>query len=133
MRLLFQILFFTLVFSLSLVGIFFIWHDIRDAEIEQQARADLHRLGTLSVQVFRFTDDPDEKEFWRALGGAAPLRDPWGTPYHLNAGHQSAEWISAGPDKRFGTEDDLSLKVPTGRAIPEPVKPNPPSNTTTAK
>ena len=36
------------------------------------------------------------------------LRDPWGTPYRVVRVGERTVWISAGPDRRFGTRDDLS-------------------------
>ena len=92
------------------------------AKQQQVALADLHRLATLSIKLFATTDEPSEIAFWQQLGGIPPMRDPWGNIYHLNAGHQTAEWVSAGPDGRMGTSDDLRLKVPTGRAIPDSLK-----------
>ncbi len=42
------------------------------------------------------------------------LKDPWGTVldyvYDPNEGDRFPELISAGPDKRFGTEDDIRSK-----------------------
>lgn len=41
---------------------------------------------------------------------AAPIRDPWGTvlDYRFGPDDDFPEFISAGPDKAFGTEDDIS-------------------------
>lgn len=41
---------------------------------------------------------------------AAPIRDPWGTvlDYRFGPDDDFPEFISAGPDKVFGTEDDIS-------------------------
>jgi hypothetical protein len=57
----------------------------------------------------------------RAIANAArldpaPLLDPWGTPYkvQVSTGWQTTanmNVLSAGPDKRFGTDDDLSVIV----------------------
>ena len=50
----------------------------------------------------------------------AELRDPWGTlldyVYDDLAGDTFPELISAGPDKKFGTADDISSKGTTTRA-----------------
>jgi general secretion pathway protein G len=41
------------------------------------------------------------------LDAAMSLRDPWGTPYALECQPDEIIAISAGPDRAFGTEDDL--------------------------
>jgi prepilin-type N-terminal cleavage/methylation domain-containing protein len=54
-----------------------------------------------------------------ATGGVPDLRDPWGTQFdyvyiynstYPNAGDNFPELISAGPDRKFGTPDDISSK-----------------------
>jgi type II secretory pathway pseudopilin PulG len=54
-----------------------------------------------------------------ATGGVPDLRDPWGTEFdyiyiyrdaYPNAGDNFPELISAGPDRKFGTPDDISSK-----------------------
>ena len=42
--------------------------------------------------------------------------DPWGTPYLITVHQKEVEIQSAGPDRRFGTADDLSTAIsrPTG-------------------
>ena len=54
-----------------------------------------------------------------ATAGVPDLRDPWGTEFdyvyvydkaHPNAGDNFPELISAGPDRKFGTPDDISSK-----------------------
>jgi hypothetical protein len=43
-----------------------------------------------------------------------PLEDPWGTVYRIlgEAGPQSIEVVSAGPDRKSDTEDDISSRGP---------------------
>jgi prepilin-type N-terminal cleavage/methylation domain-containing protein len=54
-----------------------------------------------------------------ATAGVPDLRDPWGTTFdyiyiydatYPNRGDSFPELISAGPDKKFGTPDDISSK-----------------------
>jgi type II secretory pathway pseudopilin PulG len=54
-----------------------------------------------------------------APAGVPDLRDPWGTELNYvyihdanfpNAGYNFPELISAGPDRKFGTPDDISSK-----------------------
>jgi len=46
---------------------------------------------------------------------AGPFVDPWGTPYRveLRPGKQLWQARSAGPDKRFGSRDDLRMREPS--------------------
>ena len=58
--------------------------------------------------------DPELIKSETGLPNVAELRDPWGTVmdyvYSHDAGDRFPELISAGPDKRFGTADDISSK-----------------------
>jgi hypothetical protein len=40
--------------------------------------------------------------------------DPWGTPYHIAEEPDSIALISAGPDQRLGTADDLVVRFRSG-------------------
>jgi len=46
---------------------------------------------------------------------AGPLTDPWGTAYRVRNRPGKQRWlaVSAGPDKEFGTADDLQMKEPS--------------------
>lgn len=46
---------------------------------------------------------------------AGPIEDPWGTAYRveLRSGKQLWQARSAGPDRRFGTRDDLRMREPS--------------------
>ena len=63
---------------------------------------------------------PGTLEGVRAIANAASLDtaalvDPWDTPYRVQTAvewnDQALRMVSAGPDKRFGTEDDFTLDV----------------------
>jgi len=58
--------------------------------------------------------DPKSIKNEAGLPDVVELRDPWGTVldyvYEYDAGDRFPELISAGPDKRFGTADDISSK-----------------------
>lgn len=58
--------------------------------------------------------DPELIKNETGLSDVVELRDPWGTlldyVYDFDAGDRFPELISAGPDKRFGTADDISSK-----------------------
>jgi len=58
--------------------------------------------------------DPGLVRSQEGLAEVSELRDPWGTVldyfYDPGVGDSFPELISAGPDKRFGTADDISSK-----------------------
>jgi general secretion pathway protein G len=72
-----------------------------------------HQLRT-AVQT-HFINHPEEPDCptparmqeARELDAAMSLRDPWGTPYAVECQSDEIVAISAGPDRAFGTEDDL--------------------------
>ncbi len=45
----------------------------------------------------------------KQLDPGANTNDPWGTPYVLNCSEDDVTVISAGPDKKKGTKDDLRV------------------------
>ncbi|MEM7145263.1 MAG: hypothetical protein AAF591_09005 [Verrucomicrobiota bacterium] len=47
-----------------------------------------------------------------AINGLGELTDRWGTPFRFHGvSSQHMEFLSAGPDRKFGTSDDLDLGV----------------------
>jgi len=62
-------------------------------------------LDQVSVSLIKSESDPMGADL-------RSLRDPWGTvlDYFYVPGNTCPELISAGPDRRFGTADDLSSK-----------------------
>jgi general secretion pathway protein G len=57
------------------------------------------------------------------LDAAMSLRDPWGMPYALECQSDEVIAISAGPDRSFGTQDDIRAPAPrrtAGIASAEP-------------
>jgi general secretion pathway protein G len=48
----------------------------------------------------------------RELDAAVSLRDPWGTPYSIECQADEVIAISAGPDRAFGTDDDIRAPGP---------------------
>jgi general secretion pathway protein G len=55
---------------------------------------------------------PAKMQQARELDAAMSLRDPWGTPYSLACQSDEVVAISAGPDRAFGTEDDIRVPGP---------------------
>jgi len=54
-------------------------------------------------QVLDLTPEPQRRE----LRGETNGIDPWGTPYQIDCASDRVRVFSAGPDKTFGTADDL--------------------------
>jgi general secretion pathway protein G len=88
-----------------------------DARIETATIA-CNRLRT-AVQA-HFINHPEESDCptpakmqeAHELDAAMSLRDPWGTPYALECQSDELVAISAGPDRAFGTEDDVRAPAP---------------------
>jgi prepilin-type N-terminal cleavage/methylation domain-containing protein len=49
---------------------------------------------------------------------AASTDDPWGTEYRIECRPEEIIASSAGPDRAFGTEDDIRVPGPRSRAAP---------------
>jgi hypothetical protein len=67
--------------------------DVADAALLEA----LHRDGASSNVLFNAS----------GLGREADLVDPWGTPWRIRGGER-VEVLSAGPNRQFGDEDDIS-------------------------
>jgi len=48
----------------------------------------------------------------KAIADDGQLLDPWGTPYKFEEHDKSVTVTSAGPDKEFGTADDVTKSTP---------------------
>ncbi len=78
-----------------------------------------------------FINHPDESECptpasmqeSRELDAAMSLRDPWGTPYAIECQSDEIVAVSAGPDRAFGTEDDIRAPAPRRTAGVASVRP----------
>jgi general secretion pathway protein G len=55
---------------------------------------------------------PAKMQEARELDAAMSLRDPWGMPYSIECQSDEVIAISAGPDRAFGTEDDIRVPGP---------------------
>ena len=94
-----------------------------------EVREDLRRLSTLTIEYFRGKEPPQGKEFWEAIGrpGGEPIYDTWGQEYRLDIfpgeTHREYIWVSAGPDRAFGTGDDIKVRVPFPRENPDLTRP----------
>jgi general secretion pathway protein G len=98
-----------LLASAIAVGVFARW---RDGQSKTAALACNQLRAATQAHLVDHPDDPDcptpeglqhEKE----LDATMSLRDPWGTAYAIEC--QPDEFIakSAGPDRAFGTDDDI--------------------------
>ncbi len=54
----------------------------------------------------------DEKE----LAASSEINDAWGTPYKINCDDDSTTVLSAGPDKKEGSQDDIRFPDTGGGA-----------------
>jgi hypothetical protein len=100
----------------------------------------LRTLAALTIRNFPEKNLDSAELFWKAIGREGePMRDPWGTPYHLSqrneAGLKIYLWTSAGPDRELATRDDIEVEVPypsTPLTVPE-AEPAPTGNSMPAK
>jgi hypothetical protein len=69
-------------------------------------------MGELVRRVEEYTarqgSPPVSLESLARVGGRVPLRDPWGHPYRLGDAGSRGLVLSAGPDRRADTADDLA-------------------------
>lgn len=107
------------------------FHGVFADDNETKAMAQLTQLDD-AVQVFYGVTETypvlldhliqgpeDSKENWKPLITKEALNDPWGIPYIITLFDEteaaetglSYQLSSAGPDKEFGTEDDLFYPV----------------------
>jgi len=101
------------------------YHEFRDEFPEQVERNSANALAHIESMVQYLRSVPDSRQVLdqldpglvksqTGLPDVPELRDPWGTVldyiYAPAEGDTFPELISAGPDKQFGTDDDISSK-----------------------
>jgi hypothetical protein len=78
-----------------------------------EAREVVRRLSRVTIKFFNKGAPPTGAVFWKTIGKKEPLRDPWGLPYELDLpSAKEFRWLSAGPDRKRHTEDDLISRMP---------------------
>jgi prepilin-type N-terminal cleavage/methylation domain-containing protein len=94
-----------------------VFHHFRTAQVETATIA-CGRLRT-SVQMYAVThpDDtdcptPTRLREARELDASMSLYDPWSTPYRIECEPDETVASSAGPDRAFGTDDDVRVPIP---------------------
>lgn len=87
-----------------------------------RAEADLEKAARLMVgqrnQGMRLPEPARFGEFLNRNDIAAGGIDPWGTPYLMVHEADSVALVSAGPDGRYDTDDDLATRFPHRGARP---------------
>lgn len=102
-----------LVFGLVLI-IFFGTSLVERFSLEwkkYQVDDELKRLQRATMQAFHDKAAPTEAQFWKEIGRAEPMKDPWGNNYRLSHLGDDLVWLSSGPDKKMNTSDDFSKFV----------------------
>jgi hypothetical protein len=81
-----------------------------------RAEAELGKAARLMVgqrnQGMRLPDPERFQEFLNRHDIATDGLDPWGTPYLMVQEADSIALVSAGPDRRYETDDDLAARFP---------------------
>lgn len=104
--------------ALSLGLLFTLGRNFREESRREEAREDVKRLTKVTLRLFQNRRPPTGEHFWKEIGRAEPLRDPWGTPYRLEASSKTSFlWRSAAEDLRYQTGDDVLVEVPFGDGI----------------
>jgi len=111
MRLLTNAIFSAIVGSIGAVSLSTL-HDVqrRIAIIQLKSISHYLKLKTLSGEEIPLFDDKNFKKFlMENMDGAAGVNhlDPWGQPYSLTTKNSKAIVVSAGPDKKLQTDDDI--------------------------
>ena len=88
-----------------------------DAHRVITTKSNLRMLAALTIRNFpdRSLDSVDF--FWQSINREGnPMKDLWGTEFLWFAREERGEkrffWSSAGPDRSFGTADDIRVEVP---------------------
>jgi hypothetical protein len=112
---------FGLVCSVLLAAhLYLMLSSLRDGMRAVETEDKLRRLCAVTAQNFPAHEGLTEEAFWKHLGRAGnPMQDSWGEGLRLEAkGAKEFFWRSAGPDRAFGTSDDLERRVPKVGATP---------------
>lgn len=98
---------------------------VMDAWLVALTRVEVHNIAE-QVRLHHLAEEryPDDFKtflatFQRSRDGNPPWTDLWGRDYLLEAGPQSFEVRSAGPDRRYYTRDD---RVSRGSILPRQVR-----------
>lgn len=110
-----KILLGTFALLLTLLHVWLVVGSMVNERREITTRDDLRRLSKVTLQFFSKRVPPSAESFWRSIGRAEPLEDPWGTPYRLDLpSPDEFRWSSAGPDRKHQSADDLVSRIPFG-------------------
>jgi hypothetical protein len=81
-----------------------------------RAESELEKAARLMVgqrnQGMRLPDPARIGEYLNRYDIATDGLDPWGTPYLMVQEPDSVALVSAGPDGRYGTDDDVAARFP---------------------
>ncbi len=91
-----------LILCLRWLGIGYRWGDASDAKIAMRKNFGQSMRTIAKLRMLR----SDEPEKWR------DEVDPWGTTMRFLVTAKSCTVYSAGPDREWGTDDDMQASVP---------------------
>lgn len=109
------------LFLVSIFSIFWIYWAASE-QVHQKnvisAREELKRLSKVTLKLYSSGRPPSGDDFWKSVGMANPIHDPWDTPFRLSVlSNELFQWRSAGKDQQFETPDDIVLDVPYGEGL----------------
>jgi hypothetical protein len=118
-----RILWLALIVALTFAHLFQCYSSFARVGKILEAKSDLRRLARAVLHISGGRAS-SEKSFWVTVGRTEPMRDPWGQDYLFEPAPKMAggrqRWRSAGPDRSYGTEDDLEHPVPSAEELKLP-------------
>jgi hypothetical protein len=91
-------------------------HRLAAEKTVAETKQNVKRLASLTLDVFHGQDPPEGASLWAAIGRTSPMVDPWGQEYRMEVlqgqFYREYIWVSAGPDRVMGSQDDLKARVP---------------------
>lgn len=103
-----------LVAAYTAAQFFWFFQGMSGEKNAMQVKSHLGRLAALTIQNFPDKAMLRANSFWKSLGRDRPILDLWGSAYELQSleGGKRLFWCSAGPDKAWGTIDDIRVEIP---------------------
>jgi hypothetical protein len=99
---------FLFVAALICMGqVFLLGSSVTEARFIQQVREELEQKANLSLKVFR--NNPEQATQILTEQMQILTLDPWGNVYRFVDFPNQYQWLSAGPDKQWDTEDDIII------------------------
>lgn len=98
-----------IVIAISVISLYDAFFLLEKQRTIVGAKSELRQIGVASLGLYLQTRRVEVDRVWTLLGGIR--KDKWGQPYRKDGRGKQTTWISAGPDREFGTRDDLRVRI----------------------